>query len=393
MVASAALLMGLAGCGLGGGAESDAQPSPAWPSEGTPAASPPWTLAPTATSSAKPNPFRMRPGPILAAPKPDPRDNRAVGRLRRAIRHTPPGARIRIVGFSLSLGDVSTPLIDAAERGVRVQLVLDGHSREFQATQALAEALGEDRTQPSYVVLTKRSARGRAGHLHQKTWMFSQTGRSRRVVMVGSMNLTQFGTTVQYSDTYVFVDRPRIWRVFNDVFDEQSLDRPSKRQPWTARMGAVRAWFNPGYSLEDDPVQRTLERISPSGAQVRIGAYAWYDPRGAALADRVARLVSGGAEVRVLTGLYVSDPIKQRLAGMGVPVFRGVFRGGQNVHFKMLLVHDRERRQRFVLTGSDNWSDSSFRKDDLDIRIPLTAGEYRQYVAFYESIVARGLAE
>ena len=103
--------------------------------------------------------------------------------------------------------------------------------------------------------------------------------------------------------------------------------------------------------------------------------------------------MDGGAEVRVLTGLYVSDPIERRLVGVGVPVFHGVFRGGQNVHFKMLLVHDRQRGRRFVLTGSDNWSDSSFAKDDLDLRIPLTPREYRRYVAFYESIVARARAE
>ena len=46
--------------------------------------------------------------------------------------------------------------------------------------------------------------------------------------------------------------------------------------------------------------------------------------------------------------------------------------------------------ERFVTTGSDNWGNVSFVRDDVDARISLLAPEYRAYLAFFDRLVRRG---
>ena len=64
--------------------------------------------------------------------------------------------------------------------------------------------LGTNRRKASFLYLSRGSARGPETATHQKTWTFTRTGDSRRVVVVGSANLSYYSTT-QYSDMYAFV--------------------------------------------------------------------------------------------------------------------------------------------------------------------------------------------
>jgi hypothetical protein len=43
-----------------------------------------------------------------------------------------------------------------------------------------------------------------------------------------------------------------------------------------------------------------------------------------------------------------------------------------------------------VTTGSDNWGNVSFLRDDIDVRIGLRPTEYADYLAFFHQLVQRG---
>ncbi|MDT4996590.1 MAG: hypothetical protein QOD45_658, partial [Pseudonocardiales bacterium] len=102
-------------------------------------------------------PYRAESGPILSPPAAHATANRSVYALLDNIRHTPRGATIRIVAYSFAIIPVADALIAADRRGVHVQVVVDGrHSHAFEATQAVEQALGDDRTQSSFLVLTDR---------------------------------------------------------------------------------------------------------------------------------------------------------------------------------------------------------------------------------------------
>jgi phosphatidylserine/phosphatidylglycerophosphate/cardiolipin synthase-like enzyme len=340
--------------------------------------------------------YTATPGPLFAVPDDSPDANLAVHTLVDNIRHTPKGATIRIVAYSFSVDQVSKPLIAADQRGVHVQVVVDGrHSHGFEATQALEHTLGSDRHLGSFIVLSDRSARGTVSHSHQKSWSFSQTGASHHVVMVGSTNLSVLGTTDQYSDMYTFVDRADVWRAFSTIFRAQARDVPVPDPAVTDRLGRDTAYFFPGFSMTHDPIADTIAALpADPSTHIRIVMYAWHPPRGQQLVDLLLERLKGGASVEIVRGPYARQPL-DALVAAGAKVHRGVFANGDHVHDKLMIVEDTHggRTERFVTTGSDNWGNVSFLRDDVDVRIGLDAREYQAYVAFFDDLVHRAVAE
>jgi phosphatidylserine/phosphatidylglycerophosphate/cardiolipin synthase-like enzyme len=338
--------------------------------------------------------YTAPPGPRFASPADDPGANRIVRALVENIRHTPPGATIRIVAYSFSLFEVSNPLIAADRRGVHVQVIVDGrHSHEFEATKALERALGTDRRRGSFIVLTNGSSRGGDhSHSHQKSWSFSHTGKSRHVVMVGATNLSTLGTTEQYSDMYTFVGRADVWRTFSRVFRAQVHDVPVPDPAITARLGQDTAYFDPGFTMTDDPIAGAIADLpaSPS-THIRIVMYAWHPPRGQRIVDLLLEKLAGGATVDIVRGPFVRQPLDS-LRDAGARIHRGYFSNGDHVHDKLMVVESARdgRTERFVTTGSDNWGNVSFLRDDVDVKIHLDAGEYAAYVSFFHRLVRRG---
>src|SRR4029079_14013721 len=88
------------------------------------------------------------------------------------------------------------------------------------------------------------------------------------------------------------------------------------------------------------------------------------------------------------------QPCDARVAA-GAQVHRGVYANGDHVHDKQMIVEDTRngRTEHFVTTGSDNWGNVSFLRDDVDMRIGLDAREYQSYVAFFDDLVHRAVAE
>lgn len=339
--------------------------------------------------------YRAPAGVLTAAPASTVEDNPTIKVLVDNIRHSPPGATIKLVAYSLSTRVVADALIAAAVRGVQVQLVVDGrHSRDYQAANKLIDALGTDRSADSFIVMTRRSARGTVGHCHQKTWMFSRTGASRHVVMLGSMNLSTLSSTGQYTDMYSFVDRRDVWRSFAAVFAQQVRDRPVANPAVIARMGADTAYFSPGFALDHDPLAPILESI-PAGPQTRIqiAMHAWHDNRGRALADLLLEKLAAGARVEVYEGISVGDTIVGSLRRAGAVIRPGRFADGDHIHQKLMVVEyvHHGQRHRFATTGSDNWGDPSFERDDVVVRIDLDDGpDYQRYQRFFKELTARG---
>jgi phosphatidylserine/phosphatidylglycerophosphate/cardiolipin synthase-like enzyme len=343
-----------------------------------------------------PGHYRADPGPILSPPTSNATANASIYTLLDNIRHTPRGATIRIVAYSFAIVPVADALIAADARGVHVQVVVDGrHSHAFPATQAVEDALGGDRTRGSFMILTDQSARGRVSHSHQKSWSFSRTGSSRHVVMVGSTNLSILGTTHQYSDMYTFVDRPDLWHAFSAIFRAQARDQPVTDPAVTDRLRGDTAYFFPGFSMAHDPIADIIAGLpAKPSTHIRIVMFAWHPPRGQRLVDLLLDKLRGGASVRIVRGPYIEQPL-DALRAAGAHVHRGVFSNGDMVHDKLMIVDDRRHghRERFVTTGSDNWGNISFLRDDVDVRIGLRPAEYAGYLAFFRTLVQRGASE
>jgi hypothetical protein len=253
----------------------------------------------------------------------------------------------------------------------------------------LKDALGTDTDQPSFVYLTP-------GAVHQKTWSFTRTGRSRDVVLVGSENLT-YESAGQYTDVYAYVGRRDARRVFDRRFDQLVAGLPDPAPSRPQHIGHDDVWFYPLAAGEVDPVLAALRDVSADGALVRVVMYAWLDDRGAAIAGELARLRREGADVEVVLGRSVADRQRALLRDAGIPVHTGVFDDGDDIHHKLTLVSYRGadgRRHRFVLTGSDNFTGPSLLRPEMLLRIQADRGPtFDRYLRWFEVLVARGERE
>ena len=333
-------------------------------------------------------------GPVFGDPTAA--SNQILSRLLNNINHTPRYGTIRIVGYSFSLGRVADALLKAKQRGVHLQIVLDGHSRVWSPSKRLAAVLGSDPTRRDYLVLTKGSARGTRGVTHQKSWQFSKVGQTPYVTMVGSTNLTGYGLEVQYSDMYSYVNRKDVYDAFASVQSRQKLDTPLL-DPYVTT-----AWANgcgyffpyPAGAVETDPVIARINALpSDANTVIRVAQFAWYDHRGIWIANALAAKKAAGATVSAVVGESVGTGVKNILTRAGIPMYPGVFTNKKRIHSKLMLASylDATGPHTRIWTGSDNWTDQSFRNEDTIVEVDDDQASYDQYVGFYDGLITAGL--
>ena len=341
-------------------------------------------------------PFRAPSGVLLARPASPEEDNKTLQVFLDLVGHTPAEERIRILAHSFSFVPAAEELIAAHRRGVEVQVVVDrGVSGDWKAPALLRAELGTDRRAASYIYFAP-------GDLHQKTWSFTRTGTSRNVVLVGSMNLT-YQSARQYTDVISYVGRRDVRRAFDRRFLDVVRTLPDVSAMGPVRLGRDRAWFFPGYDRASDPVLRQLAAVPAPGARIRVVMYAWLDARGLALAQLLGDKAAAGADVEVVLGRSVGPQIRAELEASEVRVTPGVFADGDDVHHKLTLVtHPGAPRAdgsvpptvRFVLTGSDNFTDPSLDRPELLLRLDVSRDDpddrFARYDRWIDRLVARG---
>jgi phosphatidylserine/phosphatidylglycerophosphate/cardiolipin synthase-like enzyme len=388
---------------------------PALPTPRTASTSPTPQPDPTATPSPTATPTVPPPPPPVTSPSPpvpgsaqdtfvpvsgatfgDPTapSNDILDRLMENIAHTPRGATIQIVGYSFSLTRVSTALLKAYDRGVNVQVVMDGHSSQWAPAARMVPVLGSDPGKPSFFVLTHGSARGTGGVTHEKAWTFSRVGQTPYVVMIGSTNLTGYGTGVQFSDNYSYTGRKDVYDAYASMFALQKLDQPVTNPFATKTFDHGSAYFfpMPGATVATDPVVSRINALpSDSSTNIVVSQYAWWDTRGTWIARALAAKKRAGATVTVLAGESVSAPVRDTLRAAGIPISSGVYADGKRIHTKLMLAdyQDASGRHRSIWTGSDNWANQSFRNDDTVLQVIDDRVAYDAYVAFVNQLIAR----
>lgn len=341
-------------------------------------------------------------------------EQRAIFRhVNRAIDATPPGATIRFAVYSFAEKATATRLINAYQRGVKVQLIFNAHE-VYPQEERLQKVLGKNRSRGSFAYFCDRSCRGDKGQMHQKTFLFSKVGSAERVVMVGSNNMTRNNAVNQWSDIYTVVDDPALWWTYNGVFDQMRADRPLARPFISSSVNEYGPDFfpHPGASQYDDPLYTALSSITCPGAaegagtetgtdldgdgvldrvtKVRIAQHAWNGDRGRYLVHKVAELHRSGCDVKVLLGIGAGKVVKDVLRNQGVPTSYGST--SKKTHQKLMFVSGvlgGDPAAATVWTGSHNWSDGALRRDDVLLQIDSPEA-LAQYDANFEDIWANG---
>ncbi|MGA9746083.1 MAG: phospholipase D-like domain-containing protein [Nocardioides sp.] len=355
--------------------------------------------------------------------------------VRRAIDHAPRHSLIRIATYSLDRPDITRALLDACKRRVAIQLVLNDNWTSGQ-TRSMRRMFGtgllpsfkdgcnprnpkkftEPWPYPSFVKICAGACRlGRPmGNQHMKFFLFSQTGKARNVVMVGSTNLTGYAARVHWNDLFTMNDQEISYRAYSTIHHELARDVPVAEPHVLVVDGDLTSEFGaivPRISRGNDPIWLRLNQVTckaPRGfgqhrrTIIRVMMYAWVGERGQYLARKAAALDRSGCQVRVI------------LSGAGTVVKRVLRRGGVAMRSADLNTDDDVETgfdetpwehfthekwmslngvyagapTRVVWTGSENWSDKSEVNDEVTITIPRD-NAHQAYARHFEMLWKR----
>lgn len=350
--------------------------------------------------------------------------NRSIIHIRRSIMSAKRGSIIRIATYTHNRADITNALIEACQqRNVTVQMVLNDNNTSV-TTNRLQRVLGTNtephyddachprkkrenpdaergpHPDPSFVKICYQSCRKGAGNQHMKFFLFSETGQTENVVMLGSTNTTRWAADVHFNDLFTQANRRGMFRDYSKIHAELAQDRRVRNPYWKVTNGDLVTEFGSVVARGPrDPVANRLRQVScAGGTTIRIVMYAWVGARGLYLARRVADLSRRGCTVRaILSG--ASRDVKQALFNGSVSMRSADMDLDGNVytgfgdtawerftHEKWMALDGTwaGNHQKVVWTGSDNWSGLSLLNDEVTIKIPRASvhDAYRDHFEF-----------
>ncbi|MGH3470339.1 MAG: phospholipase D-like domain-containing protein, partial [Thermocrispum sp.] len=338
--------------------------------------------------------FSPRPGPTFNNPY-GTIDQKYViqRRVNQAIDSTPRGGAIRIAVWAISLSSSANKLVRAHRRGVDVRVIVQRDRSKTPQFRQLQRVLGTNARNRSFAITCGGGCRvARGGSMHAKFFLFSRVGRSQRVVMVSSANLTHGGARRGWNDAFTAAGNYRLYGAHRIVFEEMAKNRGVAKPYRVTTSHRYRAFFFPrpgDGTRETDTVYEALRRVRCWGVRggagyagrtvIRVSMFHWAGQRGMYLARRLRALDAAGCIVQVIYGApshAVARELRKpgRYGGVAVWDSRydltGDGKPDKYVHHKYMLVSGSfagDRSAWHVWTGSHNWTPSALRRNDETI--------------------------
>lgn len=349
-------------------------------------------------TAAKPT-YRVKEGPTFNAAIGDQATRRAIlDKLLQTIRHTSPKGTIKIMSWNFMNSGATSALIDRAQRGTTVRVLMDANNndedtdnpsfRRLKAGLAATNGKNEPGATRSYARMCQGSCRGKGGAAHSKFFLFDKVGLSRNVLIQGSANLTTAAASNQWNEVYTYVGRDKIYDFAEEIFDQMWKDQPTKNAYRAFEGDRYSLYFSPYYGkyFDKDPVQAAMDQVKCFGAVdsgnengrtiVRSAPDVIRGQRGNIAARQLKALWDGGCDVRVAYTVMGREAKRILTAQSGrgpVPIrhlvqdFDGDGDFDNYFHLKVLTINGRlgDDPTSFVtFNGSANTSDNSSRSDE-----------------------------
>ncbi|MFW5748330.1 MAG: phospholipase D-like domain-containing protein [Chloroflexota bacterium] len=283
-----------------------------------------------------------------------------------------------IAAFEWKNACITRAVIDAAERGVQVRMVVD----DEHVVEENEEYILEGEVSPFQWIIDAGIPwrdDDRSALMHNKFMIFDGT-----LVTTGSMNYTPRGTYSNNNNVVVLRSQPAV-RTYQDEFNEMYVDgifgprgaRPNDAE-FTQDGIPIRVVFSP-----DDPVETILaEELSRAQEEIRFMTFSFtLESIGVILLENAAAGidVEGIFETRASETEFSELP---RLFCAGLPVYQDG--NSETFHHKVFIV-DRTT----VLTGSFNISNNATTSNDENMVIIRDPDLAAQFIAEYERMRAR----
>jgi hypothetical protein len=321
----------------------------------------------------------------------------------RSIYASPKGSTIRIVVWNFADPAITTALIAAHKRGVRVQVVV-AESVKNKQWYRIRDALSKNKADRSFAVRCHNACRTDRFVMHAKIFLFSRAGQRRNVSMFGSTNLTKAAGNRQWNDQTTTANKG-LYDFFVQTFKEYAADRTVSTGNDVFDNGRYRVVLFP--VPETNPVAEALEKVKchpPQGSGggnrrtvVRIAIAGWFDEFGLNIARQVRRLWDTGCDLRIVTtlaGRKINRVLKQRYGRGRVPIRQVTVDKNRDLiperymHMKSIAVdgyYDGERSH-MLFTGSPNWSGEARSSDEVWVTVRDARQLVRDYIRFTDKM-------
>lgn len=386
------------------------------------------------TAAAAPNPSYVAPaGGVFNNPYGSSSEQWAVmNRVKDAINNAPAGSVVRIAAFSITLPQMTDAMINAHNRGVNVRVVTDDHlydkedpdyAAKTAQTERLKVALGTSITKTSYIKICHLGcmSNNEYASMHAKLYMFSTTGKSKQVTMIGSANMsgthltawnnmfTTVGDVTVYDTMRLYFDRmatePDDQNAYQNVLSESGrrvytfpragVDTLSEDIYWGILDNVKCTGVSSGYGT-------TPSNSSTSKTVIRLAMFKWTENR-LGVATKLRDLSNAGCDVQVAVsktqGDYSRDALIAILSNGKIKVrdldknSNGTGGFKNYLHHKYITIngyYDGDSSSKVVFTGSSNLSSASMRySNETLIRIYTTA-THDSYLSNFNKMWAQG---
>ncbi|GAA4633960.1 hypothetical protein GCM10023196_073590 [Actinoallomurus vinaceus] len=316
----------------------------------------------------------LRPSAVFNVPSGSAAEQNAIAHhVNQLAAGAPRGALIRIAVFMFTSKAFAQTLIDAKRRGARVQLVVDASTRDNDAYRSVERALGTSRKSSSWVVACHSGCIGDT-IMHNKFFLFSQTGRARDVVVQSSANLTTRNRVNAWNNAFTISDA-RLYQAYGRYFAALAARHHERDHYRVAHSGRVTAYTFPraGDSARTDTLYGLLGHVGCArGTAVLVTTF---NLSRTAVAERLWSLSHQGCDVRVIY-TNLSQRAREILQQDGGPQLLSSHYlyfdpdTGDEVdafaHSKYVLIDGTYagRTRKVVITGSPNYTEPALRHND-----------------------------
>ncbi len=339
-----------------------------------------------------------------------------------AVNNTPKHATIRIMSWNIMSRSATNALLRAQQRGVRVRVLIDNTNLVDVPNPSYRRLVGGLRAgnksrakmwqSKAKTCMGSCRGRGEAGSSHAKFFLFSKTGKAKRVLMEGSANLTAAAATNQWNDIYTFVGNRKFYDGAVDVFDQMWRDNEVPDPYVQLDSKKVSLMFSPylgeGYqNAGGDQVEGLLRSVKCRGAVdagndrgrtvIRVAPDVMRNERGMRAAVILRRLWNQGCDVQIaytVLSYQISRYLRANVGRGPVPLrhlvqdFDGDGEFDRYFHLKALSINGvvgGDRTAFVSVNGSSNMSGlASFSDENIAIfRNRKTTLKYQKYISYW----------
>lgn len=285
---------------------------------------------------------------------------------------------IHIASFEFDLTPVAEALIAANNRGVDVRWVTDN---EYGLESDLEPGHGQFELLQNAGIEVRSDTR--TALMHNKFWIFDD-----EVLWTGSTNITKNGIFVQNNNTIVF-SSPELAAIYEREFQEMWDGQFGPRSPSQLAQQSVVVNGTPIeviFTSEDPALEdHIIPLVNKAASSIRFLAFSFTDypladamirraGQGVSVAGVIDKTQSGGQGSELGTLFCADIPVRQD----GNPQF---------MHNKIIIVDER-----YVITGSLNFSTSAEESNDENVIIIDNPEIARLYMQEFDRVYAQGAA-